>query len=237
MENAGSNNRLVNALPRQQRDRLMSACQPCKLIFDDMLAEAGELYQHAYFPDSGQISLVSSVHGHRPLEMGLIGHESMLGTTLVLGIGAAPMRAIVQGPGTALRIPVARLRHELLKSPALRRILNQHLYLQLIELSLAGACTRFHNIEQRLARWLLLTHDRAQSDRFHLTHAYLADMLGVRRSGITVAAGNLQAREIIHYSRGDITVLDRRGLEAASCGCYATLRDRSARVRGALARK
>jgi CRP-like cAMP-binding protein len=237
MDIAGSNNGLLNALPRKHRHRLLRDCEPFELIFGEVLADAGKPYRHAYFPDSGQISLMSAVRGHRPLEMDIVGHEGMLGATLVLGVNASPMHAVVQGPGTAGRIHVAKLQRELRDSPALRRLLNRYLYIQLVELSLNGACMRFHQIGERLARWLLHTHDRAEADHFHLTHEYLADMLGVRRSGITVAAGELQARNLIKYSRGDITILDRRGLEAAACVCYAAASGRHARfLQGAEAR-
>jgi CRP-like cAMP-binding protein len=233
MERAASNNALVNALPRRCRDRLVNACAPFELVFGERLCDAEQPHRHAYFPESGLISQVSTSRDHHPLEMGVIGREGMLGASLVLGINVAPMRAVVQGPGIAMRIPAARLQSELRDSPILRKVLSRYLYLRTVELSLAGACMRFHQIEQRLARWLLLIHDRVQADHFHLTHEYLADMLGVRRSGITVAAGNLQARGLIKYTRGEITVLDRPGLEMASCSCYATVNRRQADLQGA----
>lgn len=234
---AGSNNALLNALPRRHRDRLLKSCERFELVFGEVLCDVEKPYRHAYFPDSGLISLVSTLRDHNPLEMGIIGQEGMLGETLVLGINASPMRATVLGPGTAMRILVTKLQRELRDSPTLRRLLSRHLYLRLVELSQSGLCTRFHQIEERLARWLLLTHDRAQSDHFHLTHEYLADMLGVRRSGVTVAAGSLQARKLIKYTRGGITVLDRAGLEAASCDCYAAINGRQSRLPGVLSRR
>jgi CRP-like cAMP-binding protein len=228
----GIPNALIAAVPRRQRDRLLRCCEPFEMEFGTTLCDAEEPYRHAYFPRSGCISLVSALPGHNPLEVGLIGHEGMLGATLLLGIETVPMRAVVQDPGMALRISAAGLRRVLRDSPGLRKVLGRYLYLRLVQLSQTGACTRFHQIEPRLARWLLLSHDRAQGDRFHLTHEYLADMLGVRRSGVTVAAGGLQARRLIRYTRGEITILDRPGLEAASCGCYAALNGRHARLRG-----
>lgn len=228
-----SNNALINVLPRTLRDRVLKVCEPFELVFGETLGDAEQRYRHAYFPSSGLISLLSTLRGHNPLEMGLIGREGMLGESLVLGVNTAPMRAVVQGPGAALRIPAPTLRKLLRNNPALQKVLNRYLYLRLVELSLGGACTRFHHIEQRLARWLLLTHDRTQGDHFRLTHEYLADMLGVRRSGVTVAAGELQARELISYSRGEITILDRAGLEAASCGCYAAMKRREIQLLGA----
>jgi CRP-like cAMP-binding protein len=220
---APSPNSLITALPASQQARLLRAGEPVELASGDVLCEAGQPYRHAYFPHSGLISEMSALDGHNPLEMGLIGQEGMLGATVLLGTAEAPLQARVQGPGLAMRIPIARLRHELRDSPALQRILGRYLYLRLAELSLTAACMRFHQIDQRLARLLLLTHDRAQADHFRLTHETLADMLGVRRSGVTVAAGALQADGLIGYSRGEITILDRPGLESASCECYGKL--------------
>jgi CRP-like cAMP-binding protein len=223
---APSPNSLIAALPRGQRARLLRACEPVEMALGDVLCEPGHPYSLAYFPLSGLISQVSAPDGHNPLEIGLIGREGMLGATVLLGIDEAPMQALVHGPGQAMCIPVARLRRELRDSPALRKILGRYLYLRLVELSLTAACTRFHQLDQRLARLFLRTHDRAQADHFHLTHEALADMLGVRRSGITVAAGALQADGLIGYSRGEIKILDRPGLESASCECYGELNGR-----------
>jgi CRP-like cAMP-binding protein len=219
-------NHLIAALPRRPQAGFLSACKPAELATGDILCEAGQPLRYAYFPNSGLISQVSAPDGHKPLDMGLIGPEGMLGATVLLGVNAAPMRAVVQSPGIAMRIPVGRLRRELRDSPALRKVLGQFLYLRLVALSLTAACTRFHQIDQRLARLLLLTHDRARSENFHLTHETLADMLGVRRSGVTVAAGLLQAAGVIGYSRGEITILDRPALESASCECYGQLNGR-----------
>jgi len=158
--------------------------------------------------------------------MGLIGNEGLLGVTLVLDVPLAPLRGVVQGPGSALRMTAQELRAELKKSPSLGRTLNRYLYVLSAQLSQTAACTRFHEIEPRLARWLLMTHDRAHADHFHLTHQFLANMLGVQRSAVTIAAGALQARGLLRYSRGEIRILDRKGLEAAACECYrAVIRD------------
>jgi CRP-like cAMP-binding protein len=162
--------------------------------------------------------------------MGLIGNEGMLGVTLMLGVNEAPFRGVVQGKGTALRMSTAELRRLLLASPSLRKTLHRYLYVLMEQLSTSAACSHFHEVEPRLARWLLMTHDRAHADHFHLTHAYLAGMLGVRRSGITVAAGVLQRGMLIRYTRGEISILDRAGLEAVSCECYNTTIDGYARL-------
>lgn len=219
-------NGLIAALPRRQQAGLVNTCEPAELLLGDVLCEAGKHSHYAYFPYSGSISEVAALDGHNPLDMGLIGREGMLGVTVLLGVDEVPMRAVVQSPGIAMRMPVRRLRRELRENPALRKVLGRYLYLRLVELALTTACTRFHQIDQRLARLLLLTHDRAGAGSFHLTHEALADMLGVRRSGVTVAAGTLQAAGVIGYSRGEITILDRPALESASCECYGKLNGR-----------
>lgn len=215
--------RLIEGLPSKQRKQLLNGCEPVDLVFGNVLHEANQPIRHVYFPLSGFVSLVTTLDGHQPLEMGLIGNEGMLGATLALGIGQAPMRAVVQGSGSALRISSQLFKQELLSSPALLRALKRYLYVVMTQLSQSAACTHFHEIEPRLARWLLMTHDRAHSDHFHLTHEYLADMLGVRRSGVSIAAAAMQARGLISYSRGEIHILDRAGLELAACECYAAL--------------
>jgi hypothetical protein len=213
-------NRLLEVLPRHARDRLLGECELVSLVLDTVLCERDRSYRHVYFPLGGFISLVATVGAHPPLEIALIGNEGMLGATLVLGVNKARLRGIVQGAGTAWRIPASRFRGALRESPALRSVVNRYLFVVITQLSQSTACTRFHEVEARLARWLLMTQDRAHADRFHLTHLFLADMLGVRRSAVTIAAGALQRRQLIRYARGDIDVVDRKGLEAASCECY-----------------
>ncbi len=213
-------NRLLEVLPRHARDRLLAECEPVSLVLDTVLCERDRSYRHVYFPLGGSISLVATVGAHPPLEIALIGNEGMLGATLVLGVDRARLRGIVQGAGTAWRIPASRFRRAMRESRALRSVVNRYLFVVITQLSQSTACTRFHEVEARLARWLLMTHDRAHADRFHLTHLFLADMLGVRRSAVTIAAGALQRRNLIRYARGEIDVVDRKGLEAASCECY-----------------
>jgi CRP-like cAMP-binding protein len=213
-------NRLIEDLPRETRGRMLKHCHPVDLTFGTVLCEADQRVRHVYFPRTAFISLVAAVGNHPPIEIGLIGSEGMLGATLALGVKTARLRGVVQGSGTALRMTVQQLQRELRGSRSLRRTLNRYLYVLLAQSSRTIACTRFHEIRARLARWLLMTHDRAHADHFHLTHQYLADMLGVQRSAVTIAAGVLQANKLIRYARGEIFVLDRRGLEATSCECY-----------------
>jgi CRP-like cAMP-binding protein len=213
-------NRLIAGLPRRERKRILDSCEKLDLAFGDIVSERNKSVAYVYFPLTCFISLVATLKGHPPLEMGLIGNEGMLGATVILGVNVAPLRAVVQGAGTALRINTVDFRLILGEGKALPRTINRYLYVMLAQLSQTAACNHFHEIEPRLARWLLMTHDRAHADHFHLTHEFLADMLGVRRSGITVAAGALQAKNLIGYTRGEISILDRTGLEAAACECY-----------------
>jgi len=213
-------NRLIGGLPRDDRKKLLDHCELVNIRFGDVLCEPDQPFPYAWFPVTGFVSLVKELNGHPPLEMGLIGNEGMVGTTLSLDLAAAPLRGVVQGAGTALRISIPELRRQLQKSPALQRTLFRYLYVIISQLSQTAACTHFHEIEQRLARWLLMSHDRAHADNFHLTHEFLAGMLGVRRSSITIAASAMQQRNLIQYTRGNICVMDRLGLEATACECY-----------------
>lgn len=220
MSRARSANRLLAALPARDRARLLRKSETVDLFFGSVLCETGAPYEHVYFPLTGFISTVATVGGHRPMEISLIGAEGMLGATLVLDVDTTPLRALVQGTGTAQRVPLQAFRDLLVFSPALARMMRRYLFVLVAQLSKGSACNRFHSLDARLARWLLMTHDRAEADRFHLTHDYLSAMLGVRRSGISVAAAALQRAGLIRYVRGEIQMLDRSGLEARACECY-----------------
>jgi CRP-like cAMP-binding protein len=217
---ARAGNGLLATLPRKDRLHFIAGCDEVDLVLSDVLCEPGDRMRHAYFPTVGFISLLVPIEGTTCLEVGLIGYEGMIGTPLVLGVSTSPLRAVVQGVGSCLRMESASFRRECRHRPSLKMTLDRYLCVRMTQLANAAACARYHVVEARLARWLLMTKDRARSSSFHITHEFLARLLGVRRVGVTKAATSLQNRRLIRYNRGDITILDRPGLAAASCRCY-----------------
>jgi CRP-like cAMP-binding protein len=213
-------NRLLDALPDKSLEHLLANCESVDLVFADVLCLPGDRIRHVYFPTESFISLVAQIDGYAGLEVGMVGSEGMFGVGVLLGVDLWPMHALVQGAGPALRMSTDRFRRELEATPALRLTLNRYLYVLIGQLAQTAACTRFHVVEARLARWLLMTRDRSGSDEFYLTQEFLSHMLGVRRVGVTQAAGSLQRRKLIRYNRGVITILDGNRLQAAACECY-----------------
>lgn len=217
-------NRLLASLPRKSYRRLASGLAPVSLVFGEVLYEPGAQIRDVYFPGGSVVSLLTVVDGRSALEVGLVGREGMVGIPLALGIGVSPVRALVQGGGSAMRMSAARFRIAFGASPALRHGLHRYAHALMAQITQIAACNRFHAVEARLARWLLMTRDRVGSGQFRLTHQFLAHMLGVRREGVTGAASALQRRGLIAYQRGELRIVDHAGLEAASCGCYELLR-------------
>jgi CRP-like cAMP-binding protein len=219
-------NHLIKRLPRAERLRLLAICEPVHMALSEVLSQPRVAARYVYFPTGGYVSLVSLIEGSPGVEAGLVGHEGMLGAQFALGSALAATHSLVQGPGEALRIGAAPFREELARSDPLQNCLRHYIYVLMVQLTTSAACQRFHRVGPRLARWLLMSQDRARSDSFAVTQEFLAFMLGVRRVGVSAAASELQRQGLIEYKRGDVRVIDRRGLEGAACGCYGA--DRAA---------
>jgi len=211
---------LLGTLPHEERDCVLKHSEHVTLTQDQILSEPGERIQHAYFPIDSTISLMVGVDLHDTLGIALVGSEGMLDTSLILGIHTSDLRARVQGPGSALRMAAEDFQRLRIETPMLERRLLLYLHLLFAQMAQTALCAAFHLVEMRLACSLLMIHDRAHADHFYLTHDRLARMLGVRRSGVSTAAGVLQARKLIRYTRGHVAILDRVGLERAACDCY-----------------
>ena len=219
-------NRLLASLPRQSYRDLLQHLDPVTLVFGDVLYETGTRIREVYFPGKSVVSLLTVVDGHNALEVGLVGPEGMVGLPLALGVETSPVRALVQGAGGAMQMTAAHFRTALNASPPLQRSLSRYTHDLMAQITQTAACNRFHRVEARLARWLLMTRDRVGSGEFRQTHEFLSHMLGVRRVGVTQAASALQRRGLIDYARGNIRILNDAGLEAAACTCYRRVRER-----------
>ena len=217
-------NNLLAALPHKAYLLLVPRLEPVTLEFGEVLYHPGKPIRHVYFPIDSLVSLLTLVAGHPALEVGLVGREGMLGIPVALGVDTSPVRALVQGTGAALRMASAPFRAELRKNPPLQQELHRYVHDRLVQITQTAACNRFHPVEARLARWLLMTRDRMQSNEFRLTQELLGCMLGVLRVAVTNAAGALQRRNLIAYHRGNIRILNGTALEAAACLCYQVVK-------------
>jgi CRP-like cAMP-binding protein len=215
-----SSNLILAALPRREAKELSDRCTVFELRYGAVLFEPGEQIKYVYFPLTGLISLLTPLTDEVSVEVGLVGNEGMAGISMLLDVPTSPVRGLVQGSGSALRMKASIFRDAIKHSPGLQRALNHYLYCLMAQVAQTAACNRHHDVEHRLARWLLMTQDRMHSDTFYLTQAFLAQMLGVRRVGVTSAAGLLRNKKVISYSRGNLAILDRPSLELASCRCY-----------------
>jgi len=217
-----SHNRMIERLPHRDRRHLIAQCEEVFLSRATSLWDAGAPVPHVHFPVDCNIALLAHMQGHPPLEIAMVGREGLVGAHVMLGAVSAPWEAKVLGEGMAWRIGARAFREEIVRSAALDIGLRRYLHVLMTQLSTAASCARFHTIAPRLARWLLMCQDRAPSAQLTATHEWAAAMLGVRRVGVTAAAGSLQRQGLIAYHRGELTILDRTGLEAAACSCYAT---------------
>jgi CRP-like cAMP-binding protein len=213
-------NRILEALPREEYARLLPMLSPVRFRKGRVLWEAGEEIRHAYFLTGGMVALLSVTQDAETVEIGMIGNEGMAGVAAVLRCEVAPYSVVAQLPANALRIDVRELRVEFSRGGRLQDLLLRYAHALLTQIAQSASCHRFHTAEQRLCRWLLTSADRAGSDTLPLTQEFLAQMIGVPRTSVTSAAVRLQGRGLIKYRRGSITLLDRRGLESASCECY-----------------
>jgi CRP-like cAMP-binding protein len=227
MPTAFPRNSLLAGLPRKSYRDLLPDLVPVTLDFGDVLYEPEDRIHDVYFPGRSVVSLLTVVDGHNALEVGLVGREGMVGIPLALGVATSPARALVQGSGAAMQMSAGSFRKAFEASEPLRRGLHRYTHGLMAQITQTAVCNRFHVVEARLARWLLMTQDRLDSREFRLTHEFLSHMLGVRRVGVTHAASTLQRQGLIEYWRGEIKILDRAGLEAAACACYERVRQRA----------
>ena len=220
-------NRLLAALPKRDFEALERHFEEVPLVFEEILYQPRVLISDVYFPNSGIVSLLAAANGRATLEVGLVGKEGLLGLAIFMGVNTSENRAVVQGAGSAMKMKATAFRKECNNGSALPRILQRYSHSLLTQITQSAVCNQFHSVDARLARWLLMTHDRMGDDEFALTQEFLSNMLGVRREGVSRAAADLQRRKLIQYSRGNVRILDRPGLEATSCGCYEIIKDES----------
>jgi CRP-like cAMP-binding protein len=225
-------NRLLARLPRDEYKRLAPHLKIVPLEFKQILYEARSPMDYAYFPNRGVVSALAVMEDGRAIEVATVGNEGMMGLPLLVGAKTAANRAMVQVPGEALRMGQEVLRAEASRDSHLRRLLILYHSAFLVQVSQAVACNGLHSIHQRCCRWLLMTQDRAQSDVFPMTHELLAELLGVRRSSVSEVLAQIQEEELIRYSRGKFTVLDRNRLKLASCECYRRINEEFERLFG-----
>jgi CRP-like cAMP-binding protein len=217
-------NRLLAALPPDDLARLWPRLEAVELPFRQVLHAPGEPIEAVYFPETGYSSMLAYLESGDAAEVGLVGYEGMVGLPLLLGADRDDIEAMVQVPGTALRMNAQAFREELERIPAFRTLLLRYALVHHGQVARTAACNGRHHIDQRLARWLLMAHDRVEGDEFPMTHEFLSMMLGVRRAGISTTAGTLQKAGFIRYQRGCIEVTDRPGLESVACECYGIVR-------------
>ena len=217
-------NRLLAALPENEYRKLLPDLEDFTLIFGELIYKPGALVRHVYFPTSGIVSLLADVEDGGSLEVGIVGREGMAGMSVFMGVKTSPLRVLVQGAGSALRMKATALRRITDNEGSLSRLLRRYSYSLWVQLSQSSVCNLYHPIDARLARWLLMTRDRMEANEFLITQDFLSSMLGVRREGVNKAAGKLQQQRLIRYTRGTLTILKPAGLAACACKCYRIIK-------------
>jgi CRP-like cAMP-binding protein len=223
-------NRILASLPKVEIGRLAPDLSRLSFEVGKTLVEPDEDITHAYFLESGLASAVVAMANGNTVETGITGNDGVIGIPVLLGTESMPSRTFMQIAGNGYRIPARRLFEAYERPGMLRKQINRYFQAHLAQTAQTAACNRLHDIAERLARWLLICHDRMESDTFHLTHEFLGHMLGTPRTTVTLAAGLLHKAELVDYSRGKVRIRDRRGLEKASCECYQTIRDEFERL-------
>jgi CRP-like cAMP-binding protein len=218
-------NQILAALPKAEHKRLLPNLERFPLVLGEMIYQPGDLIRHVYFPNSGIVSLLATVEDGSSLEVGIVGREGMVGMPVFMEAKTSRNGAVVQGTGSALRMKASVFRKECDTCRALPRLLQRYTHSLWIQLSQTAVCNRFHPIDARLARWLLMTRDRMGADEFQVTQEFLSNMLGVLREGVNKAAGSLQRRQLVRYNRGTLTILKRVALKAVACNCYQIIKD------------
>jgi CRP-like cAMP-binding protein len=222
--NSRSNNLILAALASEEFDRLSEHLDTFELKLGEFLHMPDERVEYVYFPTDGIVSLLATLEGGETVETGVVGREGMVGISIVLGVDTTTSQSLVQGSGHALRMKAQSLNPFLNNGERLRNLLLSYIHTLFSQISQTAACNRVHTLNERLARWLLLTHDRLERDTFEMTHEFLARMLGTRRAGVSIAASALREAGLIDYSRGQVAVLNRKGLEEGCCECYGVVK-------------
>ncbi len=230
IESIGTKNQLLAGLPPGELERMLPKMEPAALVYDTNIYEVNDTIRDVYFPDSGIISLLAAIDERSTIEVGIVGREGMVGLPVFLGVKISRVLAVVQGPGRAMKMKAGDFESECARGGELAAILRRFSNSMMVQISQSAVCFRFHVIEQRLARWLLMTGDRMEKDDFKMTQEFLSNMLGVRREAVNRAAKSLEKQGLVANSRGGVEILDRLGLEAASCVCYSVVREEEERV-------
>lgn len=225
LQNIPLGNKMLAALPAREYRRLTNKLEPFDLKLGEIIYQPDENIRDVYFPNSGIISFLTAIEKRSTLEVGLVGNEGMVGLSAFLGITKSPNSAIVRAAGIAWKMRAADFLKECRENILLARLVHRYTHLLLTQLSLVGACNRFHPIIKRLTCWLLMTSDRMGTEKFHITQRFISDMLGVRREAVALAASSLQEKQLISYSRGNLAILNRKDLEAFACKCYAIMKE------------